>query len=1347
MCPTPSCPPPSRVTKCRRCPLCLVSLARSEAIIDVWLTVFIAPTIITTSPTITDISNGSKSASAVSPPSQSRRSPTPPDCQIDAIGVAFSSASLSQQAPSTTRSPDPSAAALARNSESSRSDRSSSDAGPHSPNSPANSPTNSPSSSSGAGSAAAAFFRLPRLKRSRHSLFPLPVKIPPPDAAPAPKHGASGSIESNGSSQLRNRVNPDLPDHGPHHKRQGSTPLSSPNRSSFIPTPTAGNSPTRGSPTRGSPGRASPLPTLLRKDSIRSAHSARSTASQRPSDALRRGRSSTVGPLANIPDEPAPRRPSPDASPSANRAVAPFASRKSFGDIFHLPHRLRQNSEVSRSGGEVSPAFGSPGTPGSMGSKPNSFSMVREPPPIPKREEGDTPGSYLERLEVSVPRRYIGTALSQSADEFFRIGLRKYMRQFALYDDPLDMALRKFLMEADLPKETQQIDRVLQAFADRYHECNPHIFSSADQAYFFAFSLLILHTDVFNRNNKRKMQKPDYVRNARDDAMAAEILECFYDNICYTPFIHLEEEERPNNRPQPKHLKSILRTSSTDHLALPSRDPVDPYALILDNKLGALRPNLKDVMILDDIYNTGEKQDTNSIHRCFHRSSILQIVSARSRPDAFRDPSSIDNPDESHPGLVAIRVAKVGLLWRKDPRKKRARSPWAEWGVILTGSQLYFFRDVQWVKTLMGQHEEQQKTRRVGVTFKPPLTDFRPDATMSTDEAVALVDTTYKRHKNAFLLVRHGGLEEVFLADNESELHSWLATINYAAAFRTTGVHMRGMIGARFEDLKGIERSGSTASDVSALMPRSDSGGNVKSKKTPNAAFLDQVSLARRQLITAKVKEADEKLAISDKKLENLLRNATHVQILTPIHPRAREQVVVAAGRMAARVKWARLDIWRTKCHRDVLVADLAAEEKTLGDKQARLFDPGRSLFSAADPSATTLAASAAGPQHKSSSSSLQQPRRSSELTSPEPPRPASADSAQSPTRRLSFEASVTSQESRPRPSHSRDGVSAHSKESFHEGGDYGGDAGEPTTPPKRSRNTRLSGVSSTGPDDYATPPQTPQTLQRDNSGKKHASEGDALPLHEARDWDTRVGKESKEAKDGKESKVRRSLHRTIREASHIPHHHHHRSKSKNKKAKDAGDDGSVSETETLTRSAPSFTVHGKKASVVTFGSEWQDMPSEQKLKMRKPSVTPGRVPASATNVDDGDDDGNDGDGAVEDEDSHTLSITGSKSSAHSPSVATSRSHSVHDGASARGAGTPTPADGSRSWFDSENWSIGEGDQTPRPLSLPTAEDGNGTETGTQQQQLTTTVGADMADGGPTVNANQNLPPVSPPVS
>jgi Sec7-like guanine-nucleotide exchange factor len=37
----------------------------------------------------------------------------------------------------------------------------------------------------------------------------------------------------------------------------------------------------------------------------------------------------------------------------------------------------------------------------------------------------------------------------------------------------------------------------------------------ADQAYVLGFSLMMLHTDAFNKHNKNKITKADYVKNTR----------------------------------------------------------------------------------------------------------------------------------------------------------------------------------------------------------------------------------------------------------------------------------------------------------------------------------------------------------------------------------------------------------------------------------------------------------------------------------------------------------------------------------------------------------------------------------------------------------------------------------------------------------------------------------------------------------------------------------------------------------------------------------------------------------------------------------------------------------------
>ncbi|EEP75934.1 predicted protein [Uncinocarpus reesii 1704] len=1064
----------------------------------------------------------------------------------------------------------------ARVSESSRSDGSSAEHGVY-----------NSASRTDASSSTSSFFRLPRLKKNRHSLLPFPAKIPLSGQFPKP--------------DLHTRA---MPTSSIDQDRELLSPLPSPSRSSLG---------------RAAQTPSSPEPNLLRNNSIASAHSVRSSLSLRLSNRpTRRGRSSTIGSLADIQDDA--RQSSAEIVPSSRTSTF-TAPRKSFSDMFSPSQRSKH--QIERFPPE-SPSDRVPGTPQSAISKPNSFSIAREVASCPPREPDDTPGTYLSRLENTVHRAAIATILSQGADDFYKTALRKYMRSFSFFGDSMDMAIRKLLMEVELPKETQQIDRVLQGFADRYHECNPGIFASTDQAYFIAFSLLILHTDVFNKNNKRKMQKQDYVRNTRGEGLAEEILECFYDNICYTPFIHVEDEVNLGvRRLGPKSRSPLFKVAGSDHISRASRDPVDPYTLILEGKLGALRPNFKDVMDLEDVYSTSgldHSRDMNELHQLFYKPCVLQIVSERSRPDAFVTQTSIANPAESQPGLVDIRVAKVGLLWRKDPKKKKTRSPWQEWGAVLTGSQLYFFRDVQWVKSLISQYESRQnRGRRHAVVFKPPVSDFKPDAIVSTADAVALLDSSYKKHKHAFLFVRHGGFEEVFLANSDTEMDDWISTINYAAAFRTTGVRMRGMIGANYEGYlpQKSARANSITSDTSETPTVSELALANTRRMDPRLA--EEVFAARRELVSTRITEANEKLSSTQKQLEDLLQNARHLQILTPIHPRARDQVLLAAGRMAAKIKWVRLDIWRSKCHRDVLALDLEEEEKHLSVKRVppSSTPSGNELCSVSSqerPLASESAPSLA-PTSPRSNRSSKRPRS----RSPTPVRAASPPDGSiervsvnihrpGPPKSLTA-SDIAAQTRKPSISGSKDDASI----------DLLKKPGE-TGLPREASVTSISG--------HRTP--TPSVF--DNEEERLLREAGILSnelLTQMSATGEAVDGSSNATLDGPieppssegRSKVRRSLHRTLREGHLIPHH------QRSKKGKDSASmistasDGNVpAETEVLPRGTGSFTLHGKKASVVTFGSEWENMSPEQRLKQRKPidpeDSHPSGIPGSDGQVD-----------------------------------------------------------------------------------------------------------------------------------
>ncbi|ETN39571.1 uncharacterized protein HMPREF1541_05797 [Cyphellophora europaea CBS 101466] len=994
------------------------------------------------------------------------------------------------------------------------------------------------------------FFKLGRRKKNKGPLFPLPEKLQPSTSERA-------SFSTTGFEGGRRSMSP---------SRKSTSAVR------FEPGTSGGDSgaasPTNSTVALTNAPFGSPGPSVLRKESTHSGQSTPPAAALIPPRLGARGRSSTMSSLGRSAERVG------QDQPGSTRTSTSTTGRRSFGDLLSLPHRLRQNSVPP-------PRHGSSNSPGTPGSKSNSLQIPREEVPelvYPKRDESDTPASYLEKLEAAVQRGSMATILCKSADEFSRTCLRKYMRGFSYFGESIDMAIRKMLMEVELPKETQQIDRLLAGFADRYYECNPGIFSSTDETTFVAFSILLLHSDTHNKNNKRKMTKHDYFKNTQQGSVtvSSDILDCFYDNICYTPFIHFDDEVAINSHrlhaPRPK--KSLIRVKSSEKL----RGPVDPYLLILDNKLEVLRPSLKDVMDTEDTYRstgTAASFDIFELHRAFLKSSVLQIVSARSRPDAFMSQATIFNPSEAQAGLVSIKVAKVGLLWRKSPKKKKTSSPWQEWGAILTDSKLYFFKDIGWVKKLISQHENHSKanTKSAPLIFKPALTEFQPDALISMDDAVALYDSNYKRHKNALVLLKHGNIEEVFLANSETDRNDFIQKINYAATFRSAGVRMRGPLGTTYEG-RQLFRKDSEISTASADTAKHN--GPLSPSMDPQAAW--EIMFYRRQLISEKISDYDEKIAAVQKELETLLRNARGLSVCLPIQQKTRESLIMAAGRMSAKLKWTRVELWRNKTHRDVLALDL--DQEAQADFPAPHGTPQKltPVKSTAQSLARTDTETSKQTLSPTTSSKPGQSRRASQalLETGIDTVVENAPSVTSSPKTLQEPFAPTKRDSRPDMVQQSSTISQrllHEHESAHI------EAGEEQV----LREAGLLGV-----DGNVTKEKRPDTSEseRDRVGAISPSSD-----HFLRD---------------RGSSVRRSLHRSLRD-----HHHVHASpsSSRHKKNRESGSsavtEGDIKsthsgESEELRRGTGSFILHGKKASVITMGEEWRNMSAEERMKMRQ---------------------------------------------------------------------------------------------------------------------------------------------------
>ncbi|KAK4104988.1 hypothetical protein N658DRAFT_419290 [Parathielavia hyrcaniae] len=1025
------------------------------------------------------------------------------------------------------------------------------------------------------------FFRLQRRKNKQpEPLFPI--------AHLQPKGKTSFAKDSNMSTLSFVAPGPGSPDRSASNASRGSqfTPTASraPSRNGAkTPPPQSQATAQSARPT------ASPATALFRPSSRQSGQS-----SPTRSYIHRRGRSSTLSSLGRN----SPRESVDDhlAPPTTRTSIS--TGRKSFSDLLGLG-RARQNSDMVARQGTLTPM-----TPGSTASKNNSLQLPRGSVSLPERRDDETPAKYLERVLEVASRSVVAAALSKNTDTFSLSVLRSYMRGFLFFGDPMDMALRKLLMEAELPKETQQIDRFLQAFANRYHECNPGIYSSPDQAYFIAFSLLILHTDVFNKNNKHKMQKADYLKNTRGEGIFDEILEVFYDNITYTPFIHVEDDFDVNGeRLQKGRKKSIFPHAVPDPARRVAKEPVDPYTLIIDNKLELLRPNLKEVMQLDDPYGylgTAQSLDMKELQDTFFKTGVLQIVSARSRPDAFMSEKTATNPEEAHPGIVDIKITKVGILWRKDVKKKKTRSPWQEWGAILTGAQLYFFRNAGWVKGLMHQQKDHLKKGHDGdpCIFKPPLEQFKPDALMSTDGAVALLDSSYTKHKHAFVYVRHGGLEEVLLAEDEEDMNDWLAKLNYAAAFRTSGVRMRGVIGGNYDGQSRRAIRGSGSGNVQVI--QTPSGEVTVTRSRIDHKMAQDIMAARRDFMRQKITEADAKLKEAEATLESQLRNARHLQILAPISPKTREHMLLSAARLAAQLKWTRMDIWKLKCHRDILDLDLEEERQILGLPPDATADMTGKPISREESNTGQVAT----PQKSPASPPQLSLARSSTITT-------TSDDNSSPVTEA-FQTPPTSATVSPEESWLSTGTTvdqgARRKPSVSSAAES--EIPSPATPPKIE-----AGPSATPEKPEFEQPDEVDADERDlleqagllepevsRGSNQKSSNGDADAGGTPERRDRRERASSGTAADRSErGKIRRSLQRTLREgAGHISHHRHRRGRDSTSNAT-LSDDGSRDVPDVLPRGTGSFVVHGKKASVITFGNELQmhSLASEERLRQR----------------------------------------------------------------------------------------------------------------------------------------------------
>lgn len=343
------------------------------------------------------------------------------------------------------------------------------------------------------------------------------------------------------------------------------------------------------------------------------------------------------------------------------------------------------------------------------------------------------------------------------------------------------------------------------------------------------------------------------------------------------------------------------------------------------------------------------KGDFSLLRKEFEDGKSLQLISQRSRPGAYLS-DSINDPNTSGPGVVEIKVVKAGFLFKLEGKRKNI---WRQWGVILTASQLYFFKDTQWFMSnivnqqgVVGQRnrssseplpdipaetptssfEAEMDADTVPLVMRPLVDGFQPSFLIPTSDIVALTcEDDAPKNRSSMLLAYKGGTTDWFSGPNEADLVDWMVKINFAASFSTFYVAGIKNVIPRHQ-LRKMRSLRRTASDSTISTHASDVLSIPEESESVQKYTEDHY--ARRFNVEHKLGDIKAKLEVLEKQIEEQERNGRNLKLLTPLQPRTREAVLMSAATLTATLKWKWTERRKLLCYKEYFEMDLEVENE-----------------------------------------------------------------------------------------------------------------------------------------------------------------------------------------------------------------------------------------------------------------------------------------------------------------------------------------------------------------------------------------------------------------------------------
>lgn len=275
------------------------------------------------------------------------------------------------------------------------------------------------------------------------------------------------------------------------------------------------------------------------------------------------------------------------------------------------------------------------------------------------------------RYTAGLDKNLVGDFLGNH-DEFCVQVLHEFAKTFDFQDMNLDTALRLFLETFRLPGESQKIQRVLEAFSERYYEQSPQILANKDAALLLSYSLIMLNTDQHNVQVKKKMTEEDFIRNNRHinggNDLPREFLSELYHSICKNEIRTTPEQGAGFAEMTPSRWIDLMHKSkkSAPYIVSDSR-------AYLDHDMFAIMsgPTIAAISVVFDHAEHEEVYQTcidgflavAKISACHHLEDVLDdLVVSLCKFTTLLNPSSVEEPVLAFGDDCKARMATVTVF-------------------------------------------------------------------------------------------------------------------------------------------------------------------------------------------------------------------------------------------------------------------------------------------------------------------------------------------------------------------------------------------------------------------------------------------------------------------------------------------------------------------------------------------------------------------------------------------------------------------------------------------------------------------------------------------------------------